>query len=817
MLPGRGIRRTVTASTPPLPSAADATIASAPLPSRVRRILRSFFEHVSPDIIQSLNAMLPEYEQALFRQAEQARSDNRQAEFFSNLRSLQRNRGDFVPHFIFALEAELAAVRSAPAQATQGAGKVEYRTLTLVEDAVMDEEIVLRDIARRSETRAAHALLLLGQRFGALGGAPAFDNERLPIGPQGLCRMLKQAASTLELDLEERLLLYRTFDHKVMGNYAAWAETLNQFLSREGLLPGLVYMPRRTRAVDSPGAGATAARPGERSGGGQPASARPLTGWRGPSTPSAWTIPESAPADAAVSAAATPPPMPAADAPPGEPNFEMLQQLLSARRHALSRFSGSAASRLGEAAAPAPAGNPLSPSLPGAPAPAAAEAPRKLVPTPDVLQGLQALQATPTPRVEGQPRRNLKDIQQALLARARQMHGPQATLASPDADTFELLGLLYNEMEREVRPNAPAADLLTRLQVPLAQAALRDRQFFLRPQHPARELLNAVAESGATWQSEEDLDPQLLHQLHQAVEHVVKHYHGDEAVFEQANQDVQRHLQAAARKAELAERRHVEAARGKERLEIAKQRASETIDAALSEQQPARFVQALLNQAWADVLTLTQLRQGEKSDEWAEQLQTTLQIVAATTAPADAPKDPLLQAKVEKSLLQVGYHEDEAQAIARRLSSAETEDDATSKTELTARLKARARLGEQTVTRRKPVQPRTPKEQECYDYLRSLPFGTWFEFTLNQQGDMQRQRLSWFSPVTGHALFVNQRGQRVGEHSLDGLAILMAKGQAQVVTEDKGRLIDRAWNATLRALRSLTGMGKPAETEGAGE
>ena len=33
----------------------------------------------------------------------------------------------------------------------------------------------------------------------------------------------------------------------------------------------------------------------------------------------------------------------------------------------------------------------------------------------------------------------------------------------------------------------------------------------------------------------------------------------------------------------------------------------------------------------------------------------------------------------------------------------------------------------------------------------------------------------------------------------------MAKGQAQVVTEDRGRLIDRAWNATLNALRSLTG------------
>lgn len=800
----------MTAIPPPPPSTAAGSLTSAALPPRVRKLLRGFFEHISSDIIQSLNAMLPEYEQALFKQAEQARSDNRQAEFFSNLRALQRNRGEFVPHFMFALEAELAAVRTSPERTrAQAPTTIEFRTLTLVEDAAMDEEIVLSDIARRHEARAAQALLLLGQRFGALGGAPAFDNERLPIGPQGLCRMLRLAARTLELDLEERLLLYRTFDHKVMGNYHEWADTLNQYLSQAGILPGLIYLPRRTRAIDTP----TPARPGAEASGGKPGRAdanRPLTGWHGPSTPSAWTIPSAGPG--------TPPPLQdgsgGAQRTDGAPSFELLQQLLAARRQATARFSEPAATRF--AGMESGAGPFAAPPVPTAPAAAAAEGVRRLVPTPDVLSALQSLQGVATPRIEGQARRSLKDIQQALLARARQQHGAQATLAAPDADTFELLGLLYNEVEREVRPESPASDLLTRLQVPLAQVALRDREFFLRPEHPARELLNAVAESGATWQTDDDLDPRLLHQLHQSVDFVIKHYQGDEAVFAQANQEVQRHLEAAARKAELTERRHIEAARGKERLEIAKQRAAETIEAAFNDHQPPRFVQALVNQAWADVLTLTQLRQGEHSDEWTEQLQTTLQIVAATTAPAEAPKDPQLPARIEKALLQVGYHEEEAQAIARRLSSAGGEDDGSSRTELTAKLKARARLGEQNMVQRQPVQARSPKEQECFEHLRALPFGTWFEFTLNQQGDVQRQRLSWFSPVTGHALFVNQRGQRTGEHSLDSLARLMAQGQVQVVTEDKGRLIDRAWNATLRALRSLTGMGKTAELGGDG-
>jgi len=429
--------------------------------------------------------------------------------------------------------------------------------------------------------------------------------------------------------------------------------------------------------------------------------------------------------------------------------------------------------------------------------------------THDVLSTLRSLQAAPLPvKNVGQPRRTMLDVQKAMLEQVREQHGPQAALVQQDADTFELLGLLYNQIEREVQRDAPAADLLVRLQVPVAQAALHDREFFLRPQHPARELLNSVAESGAAWLGEDDVDPQLLQKLHHAVDRVVTDYNGDDEVFESVNNDVQAHFRAMARKAEVTERRHVEAARGKDRLEIAKHRAADTIDGALQGHVPPKFVQALLNQAWADVLTLTQLRNGEDSEEWREHVEITQRIAAVTSADVDAAgaplADPELTPRIESALMQVGYHADEAAAIARRLSSAE-DDETTSRTELTARLKARARLGEQVEIPKKSQVERSPKEQECHDYLRTLPFGTWFEFVKNQQGDITRQRLSWYSPITDHALFVNQRGQRIGEQSMDSLARLMALDQVHVVTQDKGRLIDRAWRATVSALRSFTG------------
>jgi hypothetical protein len=795
---------------------AAATIASVPsLPPRVRKILEAFFAQAAADLSERINQMLVEFEQQLFKQAERARSNEQQSEHFANLHTLRKNRGDLLPLFLAGLEAEVASIRQPRQRPSQTEHeRIEYQTMTLVEDAEMDQDIVLREIARRQDARAHTPLYLLGQRFGVLAGTIALDPTQVPVGPQTLCRVLRAAVASLQVDLDSQLLLYKAFDHKVMGEYDRWIEVLNQRLSEQGVLPGLVFAPQRARSEKS-------AAPDARGGatGGAPAidTSRPMTGWHGESSPSAWsaigqdlaTARHAGTHGAAASSAAT------SDAPVDASSFATLQQLLSGRRAAAP-----AAGVNSGISAPARAGSSAS-AAPGAPAPgrhaaqsnAAGPAITRLeLSTHDVLSTLRALQSAPLPvKSAGQPRRTMMDVQDALLAQVRKEYGPQATLVQEDSDTFELLGLLYNEIEREVKRDTPALELLVRLQVPVAQAALHDRGFFVRPQHPARELLNSVAESGAAWLGEDEIDPQLVQKLQHAVDQVVADYHGDEAVIEKANNEVQGHFRAMARKAEVTERRHVEAARGKDRLEIAKQRASETIDSALQGYAPQKFVKALLNQAWADALTLTLLRNGDNSEEWREHAQLTERIVAATRADSPLPVDAELTPRIQSALVQVGYHGEEAAAIARRLSSADGEDETTSRTELTAKLKARARLGEQTeIKKKKKTAPsRTPKEQECYQYLRALPFGTWFEFIKNQQGDVTRQRLSWFSPVTDNALFVNQRGQRIGEQSLDSLARLMAQEQVRVVTQGKGRLIDRAWQATVSALRNLAG-GAPA-------
>ncbi len=795
------------------------TIATvSPLPLHVRRILEKFYAQASAELGGRINQMLVDFEQQLFQQAERARSNEQQVEHFANLHALRKHRGDLLPLFLAGLETEVASIRLPREQPAESShGHLGYNTLTLVEDADMDQDIVLREIARRHDTREHTPLYLMGQRFGVLAGAAAFDPTALPVGPQALCKLLRVAVNSLQIDLYSQLLLYKSFDHKVMADYGSLVEVLNNLLAQEGVLPGLVYTPQRARPEKSaprkgPADAFASAAPSIEEG------AKPMTGWHGESSPSSWPAigPAAGAAPASQSGAAGNDPTSSGAGGNGggdTSSFATLQQLLSGRRASLA-----AAAPIGSAAAAGQAGGKRASdgrtdAAAGGRRAGDAQTAAGQIPlsTHDVLSSLRRLQAAPVPMQVGRPHRSMLDVQNAMLEEVREEHGPNAGLVQEDSDTFELLDLLYSEIEREVQRDAPAVELLVRLQVPVAQAALHDRQFFVRPQHPARDLLNSVAESGARWMGEDEIDPQLVQKLQQAVNRVVTEYRGDESVFEDVNAEVQAHYRTAARKAEVTERRHVEAARGKDRLEVAKQRAVETIESSVQGHTPPKFVKALLNQAWADALTLILLRNGDNSEEWRQQVQVTQRIVAATRADNPTPVDTELTPRIENALLQVGYHGDEAAAIARRLSSANGEDETTSRTELTARLKARARLGGQAEVNKKERIKRSQKEQECHDYLRALPFGTWFEFIENQQGDVNRRRLSWFSPVTDNALFVNQRGQRIGEQSMDSLARLMARGQVRIVTQDKGRLIDRAWQATVGALRNLAGAG-PAVT-----
>jgi Protein of unknown function (DUF1631) len=740
-----------------------ARLAAADLPPRVRELLGALIGLCRQTLAAPLILTVEALEQALLHDADRARNPMQQAELMAQRGQLHAFAGHFPDRMLDALAEALARLREPTAAIAPSVAPPPLPGLlglSLVAEHDVDRDLLLTEMVRRETLRSANSLNLLGQRMGVLAAAPALDTDTLPLAPQALCAVVRRLAEQDSLGTDVQLALYRSFERQVLDRLGDVLDRANALLAQQGVLPGLVYTPYLARSsstrriITQSVGGGRATQPAKR-------SAAPLTGWNGPSAAGSWS---NLVQDAVHEAGATGTAVPGLTTSAGSALHELLQQA----RHA----SGSS-----EQAAAVPS--------------AAVDA---------VLARLQAQSSAAT---------GVADLQAAVVAQLRSEHGAQAQLGSHDRDNLELLRLLMQQVQQQQRPDPVPAALLARLQVPLARAAMADPGFFVRDEHPARELLNQIAEVGAHWLGDDDVDPQLLQRMAQSVQGLLGEDARAPEVFAAANDDVQQHQRAAAHRAELAERRHVEAARGKERLELARRQANLQIDQCCDAQVPPRFVQTLLRQAWADALTLTRLRHGDDSPQWQERLQQTERIATVTAQAVDAPggTDTTLAAEVEAALVQVGYHAEEAAAVARRLATPGGEDDITSRTELSARLKARVRLGEQAGTiAAAPASTRSSAEEAAYQQLCALPFGSWFDIDDGDgDGTLRRQRLSWYSLLTGHALLVNPRGQKIADTDLDTLARQISAGRAQLVTEDNGRLVDRAWQSSLDALRALAG------------
>jgi hypothetical protein len=419
--------------------------------------------------------------------------------------------------------------------------------------------------------------------------------------------------------------------------------------------------------------------------------------------------------------------------------------------------------------------------------------------------------------------RSVAHLKQELLSHLQQRahDGKPAQLEEETSDTIDLVGMLFDFISKSARPNGSTQALLTRLQVPLLRVALKDKSFFTRRTHPARQLLNAIAETGMYWVDEGEgaADRALTEKMQVLVDRVSSEYDGNLGLFEELFGDLSRHMATLASKAQVAERRHVDAARGRERLDLARDTASNAIAQRLSGSQSSKLVRAVLEHAWTDVLALTLLRQGEQSETYKRRLAVADQLLSVGAARKDGeirPASVALRLEVEAGLGQVGYHHDDIQAVVKTLfrpKATEHEENPSSQTELALNLKNRAHLGDDIPgalaqpargprpARAKPVF--NAAEAAMFYRIKTLPFGTWFEFVTNQQGDTVRRKLAWYSTHTGHCLFVTQRGAHTEERTLEAMTRLVVRGQARIVEPERESLIDRAWQAIAGALRQF--------------
>ena len=409
-----------------------------------------------------------------------------------------------------------------------------------------------------------------------------------------------------------------------------------------------------------------------------------------------------------------------------------------------------------------------------------------------------------------------------VVRRIRETPGG-ASLGNADSITIDLVAMLFDFIFDDAHIPAAAKAHLGRLQIPVLKVALLDKSFFSSKSHPARRLLDLLAEAAM------GVDPhgggEALALIERTVERVVEEFVQDHSVFTRLAGDVvafiaERHEAEASvveRSARLIEER--------EREEDARFAAHEAIARRLSAREwVPPVVRSMLQGPWATALARVHRAEGEESMMW-QGLLATVDDLLWSVEPKTAPDDrkrlvtmlpgmlKRMQLGMERGEMTqeergvflgalVDCHAAAMKAGVRGLAAVPPSPAPLAQPEPPEIERATVPVGDIRIEEIRLRAPREPAVRNVFTRTgiwTHLQRGTWVEFAA-AEGVRGRARLTWVSPNKGVYLFTNPfTCAPAVSVSPDALAEQMRRGEARVI--DDSPLTERAVDSMLASLK----------------
>lgn len=766
---------------PPQPSKV-VSLASRGIQPRFGDLVQSCRKLVMNRLAEHLAGVFGQVDDTLFECAEKAENNKVQTLFFDNMREIRRQRPQIERSYHQRIAQNFSDFLDGKLQ-EQVVTSLDAEQLALVQNEDYEETLQVTNMVSRVKARSTQALFALEQRLALLNNGQKLGEDSNPFGPQAIAQAFREALAPCPFPLQIKTILYMLFDRHVMQSLESLYGALNQRLIEAGILPNLKYSAQITakqaRQTPSPTASAQAA--------GQPIS---------PTPPATSASPGSS--------VGVMQPLDLSAPPPGDP---------------LALFNG-LSSLLGEHRQQ----HPEEPLLGGTPS-IASFSPRganRTYSASELLDALNRMQQQSAQELaqrlhKPQPVEGLKAALQEQLA-THSSHAQQSKVSDPEADVIDLVGMLFDFILDDANLPDSCKTALSHLHTPYLKIALQDKALFTQHHHPARRLLNAMAQAGVLYGNETD-ERGLQAKMHWVVERVIHGFNGDLNLFDGLLSEFNEYVDTLRHKVELRERRAVEAAKGRDRLLGAREQGLEVIRRCLVQRELPGIIRNFLELTWADVLVFVLLRHGEQSEEWRRACEVAEQLAWSGMPLDEAGRQRLqtlrvpLLSDLRKGLeLLGGYHEDGIRRLLQDLVACQHAVQA-KQPQLAAQLKPTlpesplgAMLGEDAELARQapPRADLSSRAQALTQELTKLEFGTWFEFVSN--GQSRILKLSWFSPTTHNYMFVDHQGQRVAVKPLTLLASEMEQGLARIVSPERAiPLMDRALTAIYRVLQRFTG------------
>jgi hypothetical protein len=786
-----------------------------------------------------VGALLDGTDDALFDLAEKGENNVVQTRYFDGMREVRRKRQLLERLVQENLTRNFAQFAQNPSSQEE-AEAPRLGGLALLDEKELEESLAVSAMAGKASNRFGRQLYGLDQRMSVLAGGTKIDDDNNPVGPKLLCRAFQTTLVELEVDLHVKLLILKLFDKHVMGGLDQLYDEINQHLVNAGVLPQL----KNQFASQRPG-----------SAGGARVPMAPMSGTESDVAGGDYDQVGGGSAGGYGSTSGYGPTS-AAEAELQVELYNTVRSLLASRRG----HGGPGGGHGGYA------GGGGSGGIPG-----------QSFATNDLINALSILQSqnvAMSPSLgyasAGQvpPSAQIKDELVGQLHRLGS-GDEKHRITSADEDTIDLVGMLFEFILQDRNLPAEMQALLARLQIPYLKCAILDKAMFAKKEHPARLLLDELAQAGLAWSEESDKDGRFYDKVKTVVEVLLKDFDDEVQIFDRQLKEFRDFVGSSKKRAEVSELRAAEAARGRERLQGARKTAAREILTRIEGKNLPEVIRHILTRPWANVLVLTILRQGEGSHPWKTSLRVADELVwAAHPKESDSERSrlralvPELEKALRQGLAMVAYHDNDvrdlltdlgkfyeaqfnpAAAVPSPSPAAESPSGTSDKTAVAAAESAESAPGlgvegkaeadssaETTVAESAPAaappednfvdelarqskqpdaeaDPETEIRDEHYEIARAIKVGTWVEFR-HGESRAERAKLSWISPISSKYLFVNRKGLKVADKTVWALASELRNGRAMMLEDVP--LFDRALDAIVERLKTSVGQEQTEE------
>lgn len=717
-----------------------------------------------PALASAFDKVLAGFDDELFNRAETAGAS--QLVFLDGMRELRRRREDISLHFGAHLKQAWGALESgAPSQAElvllqagQGGG------LSLMSEHELESRLAVRNFASVVLRDWKPVLARLDRRLAWVAGVEELDAGSNPIGPEHIGVALHEAFSTCDLVAEVRLVLIKLCEREFATQVGRIYRDVDEGLAEAGVMPG-ISQPARAVA---------------------PRIAEKLRGEPELAETSESEDPQSAPAWARrftdrwaqhrTELQAGAHGGRHGDEPlPGGQNMvlEALHELLAQTRHVREDATAAAQVAVGQQ-------RPLSQH--------------------EMMSVLSLLQATPTATLRAAVGDETESLAQRLKnevisgATRLGVDPSQARLDPQDEDAIDLVGMLFDVMLDERELEGRSRELIGRLVVPFVKVAMLDRRMFVQKTHPARKLLNSLAEACEGNAGESQAERALMGKVEEITDRLVAEFNENLAIFLTLEEEFREFLTQHRRRVEIAERRATETQRGQEKLEMARNRAAVELDKRLHGGMPLpAAIGDFLRQPWNHHLTLSLLREGDEGASVVEALQLADTLLEeAAEAHRHIVGKPWLQSSqpaLRKVFASVGLHgEGSVAAIDALHDTLQAVAEVRPELERALPELPQVALPTAPVAESPALDLGTEAKTEKVDLAdaeryRAMAVGTWLDF-IDKDGKVQAGKLSWVSPISSRLLFVNRRGVRFCVASPEELVMMERLGRLRQHLDD---------------------------------